>query len=424
MVNITGLFPKQQVVVKNILSSNAKYHIIKAGRQSGKSFVMSKLLIAFALTTSNNILVATPLLSQGMVIRDNIMSTKGIRVFLTKATLRKSSPMIIEFISGCKVFFRSTKVKDGLRSGSYQYVFVDEFAFINIDTWYDEIRPLGNARRDSKFILASTPKGFANIFYEMYALGENPDEEFYNKYDMHYSDNPEYDMKEVRTAEIIYPEKKFLEEYEGEFQSDGGDVFANLKAVMTIDKNLMTVDPMDRYFGGIDWGRVVDSSVLTIVNSNLEQVYVQEFKGDWAIQAKDMSIPINHFKAITYVESNGPGDAALSHLRPHCQNIREFFTTNKKKTILVEYLRGLMIKEGIQLQNNAKQYKELANYTWLRTSTNLYNYTHRPGEHDDYIDSILFAIHAHKQHSKGVDTVIYDTGNAFYDRYNEQSFFD
>lgn len=413
-IELSGLLSRQRELINNIVSSNAKYHIVNASRQSGKTYTLSKLAIILAFEKpSSKILSVSPSYEQSRVLFDNIMNTTNISYFISH--VKNGKPYEITFINGTKIFFRSAERGDLIRGGSYDSVICDEFAFFKADVFNTVIRPTTAAKKGSKIIIASTPKGVYNDFYDMYNLGITGDPN-YLTHTMHYTDNTYYDLNEVEDARKRLPKSIFDQEYEALFIDGGGDVFENIDNVSTI-KSYNSLTKGSAYYAGIDWGRVGDSTVLTIINSSKEVVLINEFSGDWGKQINDLGLILNQYKPLLYAESNGIGDPLISQLRTIYGNIRPFVTSNSSKQEIVERLKLDIINSSISLPSVElcfKLNKQLSNFTFSMSRTGLITYHHRPGEHDDYVDSLMIANYAFNNHHKSFKNIRIERKTKFY----------
>jgi len=395
---INGLFPAQKALINDIFKSDKKFHIINASRQSSKTFSISKLVIMFAMTTNDNILVTSPSYEQARLVYDNIINTVNIDTLLLKK--KSSKPYELLFQTGARVSFKSAERYDNIRGGSYLYVICDEFAFFKQDVFDTVIRPTTAAKKNSKIVIASTPKGIDNDFHKMVELCDINDNYVY--YFLHYSQNPYYDLDEVKDAKLRLPSPIFRQEYEGEFIEDSGDVFEFLDDI-TVLNNWQNVKQNEQYFAGIDWGRADDKTVLTILNSKRETVFIQSWnKITWDTIINNISIPLKLYRPITYAESNGIGDPLISQLMKSYSNLKPFTMSNTSKREIVELLKMNIYKKDIKIANSTlcpELKKELSSFTFSQTKTGLLSYHHSPNGHDDYVDSLCLANYAFEKHN-------------------------
>jgi len=399
MITIKGLTDAQTKIAYEILHSNDKFHTIKASRQSGKTYLLSHLAFMFGLYIKDNILVVSPTYSQVRLIYDNMLKIKNSKYFISEK--RESAPFHIKLKTGSTITFKSADRPDMLRGGSNQIVLIDEFAFTKDNLLEEVIRPTTAAKKGSKIILSSTPKGTENAFYDYYKNGEQGMHN-YKSYSFSYKDNPYYDLNEIENAKLSLPNNIYLQEYEAEFIETNGDVFGDFSKVMTIAQ-FSNIIPIKCY-AGIDFGRANDDTVLTILNEKREVIFMSEFKGDWPVIIDELSIILNKYRPITYAESNGVGDPVISLLLTKYKNIIPFFQTNETNNQLVEKLLLDINKEAISLPDInllPKLTNQMNTFSYTLTKTGKISYHHKPSYHDDYLFSLMLANKCLDDNSKG-----------------------
>jgi len=395
---ITGLTNKQKEIANDILNSTEKIYTIKASRQSGKTFLMSYLGVIFGLTYNDNIMIVSPTYSQVKIIYNNILKIPNIHQIIKNK--KEGAQITISFKTGSTLFFKSGDRPDSLRGSSNKIVLLDEFAFTKENLLEEVIRPTTNAKVGSKIIIASTPKGTENTFYKYYMNSVNGMTGF-KHYDFSYNDNPFYDLLEVENAKLSLPLPIYLQEYEGQFIENNGEVFGDFRNVMNVIE--FKIPTLQKCYAGIDFGRANDDTVLTILNNNKEVIFMKEYKGDWSLIIDNLSEDLIRYKPITYAESNGVGDPVISMLKKKYNNIIPFFQTNETNNSLVESLI-LNINQGtISLPSvniAPKLSSQMNTFSYTLTKQGKISYHHKPGYHDDYIFSLLLSIRCHEEHNK------------------------
>jgi len=393
------LHKRQKEIINDIIKSDAKYFIINASRQSGKSVALSELVRYFALTTINQkLLYITPTYGLASTFFDNIIdSLYGIPVIQNA----NKSKLTIKFKNNSTLIFKSAERFDNIRGLSVDYLFLDEFSFFKIGAW-EAIKPTVAAKINSKVIIASTPKG-KNLFYDLAMLGQSQNDR-YKYYFMHYTDNPMYDMQEVEDAKKVLPESMFRTEYEAEFLDDGGTVFKNIKQHQIITSWINPI-ATSKYYAGLDIGKH-DSTVLTILDQAGYVVRVFASKEKSYSLILDELVPIlKEYKPIVYVETNGVGDVFYDMLVLKYSNITPFRTDNNSKTEIIELLMANLDDAKLKLPT-----KELCPELDLQFATFTYVYTPKArkitycamnGFHDDNIISIALANKCKTDNSRG-----------------------
>lgn len=393
--------------MNEFFDTHSTYNILNAGRQSGKTYTLARLVFILGIFHNNTkILVAAPYNTQSDTFFYNVMQIERSYDMIKKSV--QSPYKSIELINGSVIDFRSVDNPKSIRSKSYNYIFCDEFAFFKDGAFDLAIVPtLIASGNNCKLFFASTPNGTTGLFYDMAMKGRDVNEDDYSYYYMNYNDNPHRNLDIIESERLRQPSKRFNQEFLGEFIDDGGEVFEGIDDVSILIK-YQEYQPGNRYTAGIDWGKVSDKSVLTILDKDRNVVFIHSYSGDWNKQINDMAVVLNKYRPIVYAESNGLGDPLVSQLRTKYSNIREFVTTNTSKKEIVEQLRMTIVLKDISLPTSKlcpELINEMTNYTYSLTKTGLITYHHKLGEHDDYLDSLMIANYAHSKHSVGFKAV-------------------
>lgn len=363
------------------------------------TLIMSRVTAVLAITKPNiKILVATPYSSQVDTYYENLIAIEGISDFIEKD---KGHPYrTIKLKNGSVIDFRTTDNPKSVRSKSYSYIFLDEFAFMKEEAFNLVIGPtLIASGNDAQLYFLSSPKGLSGLFYDLaHKYKGNPD---YRRWDAFYEINPRANMKFIESERLRMPKPEFRQEYLGLFEAAGGDVFEGLKKVLVLKEFPDFVEGA-RYYVGIDWGKSNDSTVVVILNEDREVVFVKEFGGDWIIQGNDMATYLNKFKPYaTMAESNGVGAFAIDNLNDkYGGGVEDFFMSNSSKKEIISDLRASIMLGDIKLPDVdlcEKMFHQISNYTYSKTKTGLLTYHHRPGEHDDYVDALAIANYCYNQ---------------------------
>jgi len=391
----------QKRIKDHILKSDAKFHIINSSRQAGKTTLLTMLVIYYATSFSNlKILWVAPVFST-IKLTFNFIINKLIESGAIKNFSR--GDQTIEFINGSVIYFKSSTMYDNIRGGSYDYAFIDEFCFIPPEAWQEAIRPTLNVR-GKKAIIASTPKG-KDLFYQLAKSGEDPDEPLYTYDYMNYIDNPYYNLNEVEDARKTLPNKVFLQEYEGQFLDDGGSVFENIKELATI-KNWEDPKPGRRYFAGLDLGKQVDYTVLTIMDDIGNVVYIYREKlTSWSLMTEKIISILKRYNAYLTIEINAMGDPIYEMIKKQYSRVEPFSTTQSSKETLIESL--IMAFNDMEIYIPTKElfpplHNELELYTFdYNKKTRTIKYGAPVGHHDDTVMSLGFCLHSKKNFKTG-----------------------
>lgn len=394
-VNISDLNKRQTDIVNDIIKSKGvtKYFVIRAGRQSGKTFCISRLAIYLCLkhpNTVNSFILAWH--RQNKKVYTEML--KIIPEQIIKRTLNGDGERSIEFINGSVLHFLTASNYESIRGSTFDSVIGDEVAIWRPEA-LDIIKPTVAAKKDAIFVMSSTPKG-RGPFYEEALKGMDPSNDFVKHYQMTYLDNDQYDMREIEEQRKSMSEVVFKQEYEGEFCFGKSSVFGTFSPHQTILK-WSNPDPNELYFFGLDnSGSGEDFTVITIMNSKLQVCY-QEILETMSIpdQVEYIGQIIKRWNATGYSEKNGIGAGISDYLKlNHINKVFDFWTSNEsKQEMITKFLYalnsgqiGLPSGELCPVLEN-----EMSIYSVQRTPTGKLNYSHPKGCHDDTVDSLLLA---------------------------------
>jgi hypothetical protein len=401
----------QKRIIKNLIAGNEKINCINAARQSGKSFMLQQLLLYFSLNEKCDILVVSPINSQNLKIYDSVFNAlfkSGVIIHSnrTEKTLR--------MINNSVIYFKSAENYDNIRSGTYKYVFCDEFAFFKKDAWVDAINPTMAAKKGSRAFLFSTPRG-KNNFWEYCVLGQNTEELNYSYNYMSYLENPHMDLEFVEECKKRYPPAKFDQEFMGAF-IDSATVFDGFESCATIN-NFEKPIAGKKYYAGIDLANKVDRTVVTIIDENGRVVYIYSVHhSSWkVIVEKILKILTEYNDPDTLVEINSIGDVIFEMLSDKYNNLFPIFTANNNKQIYIEDL----IKEfsdktiSIPIRKCCEYLHEELDTFEMNYSPKSRKiiYSARVGFHDDHVISLALANKSRKD-NKYVNE---DNGYGVYD---------
>ena len=131
--------------------------------------------------------------------------------------------MIINFINGSSIKLLSADSPDSIRGFRFNYVIIDEAAFVKSLTIDQAILPTLNPN-GRKCLLISTPKS-KNHFYNWFM---KPDV-FSMRFKL--EDCPYINQEVIDTARKSLPRDIFLQEYEAQFVDSSNDVFQKIDQV-------------------------------------------------------------------------------------------------------------------------------------------------------------------------------------------------
>jgi PBSX family phage terminase large subunit len=377
---------KQSEIINGVLNTEAKYHVVSLGRQSGKSLMAMNLVLYWAINHRPcKILWISPVYSQANKVQHEL--DEAIRNSNIIETCNYSDNYI-KLKTGSEIYFRSAERYDNIRGYTFDYCIVDEAAYIKEEAWLSAIKPT-LAVRGKKILFLSTPKG-KNWFYNLYQLSNGNSN--YKAYNGPTSTNPLVKQSEIDEARQTLPPNIFRTEYLAEFVDDGGEVFQNLS------NNTFNQWPKANgtVYCGIDLGKQNDYTVATFIDKtgNIVEIY-RNNQTEWSTLINDLSALINKYNAAAYVEVNSIGDVVYEQLKSKVKQIEPFVTSNKSKAEIIEGLI-LDLNEG-NIKIPSKElfpalYNELSVFTYeYNPKSRSVRYGAPNGHHDDCVMSLALA---------------------------------
>lgn len=409
-ISINDLNKRQTEIFKSVINtpaSETKYHIIRASRQSGKSFLIIRLAIYFAFSKPNQ---KGGLISASFVQFEKVF--KDIIDICPPGLIHSSSKGIntIIFANGTSLQFFTAKNYNSIVGNTFDFLIGDEVALYPPGA-LEIITPTLAAKKEAKAVFASTPRG-KNDFYTYCVKGMDTSQSFYKHYRMMYTDNEQYDLREVEEKRKIMPEAIFKTEYLGEFVFGKSSVFGDFAKYQLI-KNWILYEG-NQLYAGIDWaGDGEDSTMLTIMDAFGKILYMFEPESNnIPEQVNELSLVLKKYNyPITYSECNGLGLGATEMLQLKANNIYKFYMSNTSKNDVVSTFILNMNENGILLPTVdlfPKLDTEMVAFVVSRTANGSLTYAHSKGFHDDSVDSVLIANYARNKMAN-IGGVIFDT---------------
>ena len=210
------MYPFQKEMVGTF--HNNRFTICKLPRQSGKTTTMVSYILHYVLFNesvnvailANKAATARDILSRLQLAYENLPKwlQQGIMSW------NKGS---LELENGSRIVASSTS-SSAVRGGSYNLIFLDEFAFVptNIaEEFFSSVYPTISSGKTTKVIIVSTPNGM-NLFYKLWTDAETK-KNTYVPIEVHWSEIPGRDEKWKKETISNTSETQFAKEFECEF---------------------------------------------------------------------------------------------------------------------------------------------------------------------------------------------------------------
>ena len=237
------MYPFQEKLIHNFHKN--RFNICKMPRQTGKSTTCVSYLLHYAVFNDNvNIAI---LANKASTARDLLgrlqLAYENLPKWMQQGIISWNKGSL-ELENGSKISSNSTS-SSAVRGGSYNVIFLDEFAFIPnhiADDFFASVYPTISSGQSTKVIIVSTPRGM-NHFYRMWHDAERGKNE-YVPTDVHWSEVPGRDAAWKEQTIANTSEQQFKVEFECEFLGSVNTLINPSKL-----RNLVYEDPIKRNAG-------------------------------------------------------------------------------------------------------------------------------------------------------------------------------
>lgn len=233
----------QEKLINNF--HNNRFNICKMPRQTGKSTTVVSYLLHYALFNDNvNIAILANKASTARDLLQRLQTAyENLPKWLQQGILAWNRGSM-ELENGSKILAASTSAS-AVRGGSYNIIFLDEFAFVQnhlADDFFASVYPTISSGSSTKVIIVSTPHGM-NHFYRLWHDAEKGKNE-YVPTEVHWSEVPGRDDKWKAQTISNTSEQQFKIEFECEFLGSVDTLIAPSKL-----KSLVYDNPIKRNKG-------------------------------------------------------------------------------------------------------------------------------------------------------------------------------
>ena len=359
---------------------NNRFTIMKCPRQVGKTTTtVAFLLWTILFQDSQSIAV---LANRGETARGILgklqLAYENLPMWLQQGVVEWNKGRV-ELENGSVIIASSTS-GSAARSGSFNIVFLDEFAFVpsNIATeFFTSVYPVITAGTKTKIIIVSTPNGM-NLFYKIWTDAVNKNNN-YTPFEVHWSMVPGRDEAWKEETIRNTSEHQFRQEFETEFLGSSNTLISGPKLQQMVYKPPMLIhDKMNIYEHPIKGndndkkdhlycicvdvseGRNLDSSAFSIIDiSSTPYKLVATYKSSSISPMLFPTVIYNAAKlyneAYILVEiNNNPQVADIIHQDLEYENLWKVFTGNKQPQQLSSGF-GRGVQMGVKMSPAVKR---------------------------------------------------------------------
>ncbi len=377
---------------------------VNSSRQKGKSYMISNLLLYFAINfaKTNNYCVS-PTLKQSKAIYKVIMDAIGNSGVVKS---KNATDLTITLINGSTINFKSAEQRDALRGFTADFLCIDEAAFIPDEIFY-LILPWTDAKK-APILMTSTPfvKGGFFFNYFNYGLEHSHNTVTINWRDPKYKESIEKILPPEKLEEYrqVLPSNVFKTEYLGEFLDEDGAVFVGLKDILCDT----AITATDRLYVGLDFSNQGenDYTVISIFNQNGNQVYIKYFNntsplGQIVKIVKELE-PLADQIDVIACELNSIGTPYTDLIKEKSQILEDkvegFQTSNTSKNAIVLNMQTAIENKNVTLLPDDKEIREFGYFTaTYNPKTRNVSYAAPQGLNDDCVMATLIAYNAYRE---------------------------
>lgn len=395
MQTIKLTLPKLHPGQQTIKDQGRRFEIICCGRRFGKSVMSRDKLARTALAGKPTAYFAPTYKMLADYWRETVAVLHPV---LDKSNVQEKR---LQLMTGGVIDMWSLDDPNAARGRKYAHIAIDEAAMIARlqEAWQEVLRPtLADYAGSASFY--STPKG-RNFFWQLWQRGQDESQPEWASWQMPTSANPYILPEEIEAARLELPERAFAQEFLAQFLEDGGGVFRGVLEVATATPQDKAIEG-HQYVIGADWGRQNDFTVLTVIDTNTnELVYIDRFNQiEYITQSGRLKALCERFKPIAvYAESNSIGEPIIERLLREDIPVRPFVTTNASKAQIIDGLSLAFERQELKILNEPTLIGELQAYEMERLPSGLIRYGAPSGMHDDCVMSLAMAWYGASQGS-------------------------
>jgi len=382
--------PKRHRGQRQVVDSCERFNVLACGRRYGKSALGEDILAEDAV---DGFPVAYFEPTNKMLMDAWRSMTSILAPITAKVSVQEHR---IELITGGSITCWSLEKPDGCRGRKYRTVVIDEAAMVRnlSDAWNGAIRPTLTDMHGGAWFL-STPRGL-NYFHTLYQRGISEDEEWHDwaAWQMPTTANPFIDAEEVASAKRETPEQFFRQEYLAEFLDVEGAVFRHINERIDANCEQDEALPGHEYVMGVDWGKLNDWTVITVIDVKLRAVvHITRINQiDYKTQIARLKAVYSWFRpSVIKAEANSMGEPLIEELRDASLPVTPFTTTNASKQVVIDALSMAFDRGDITIPDIPFLTSELVGFEAQRLPSGLLRYSAPEGMHDDCVISLALA---------------------------------
>ncbi len=379
-------YKAQQDFIDKFVTTEDLFGVLVSPRGSGKTLAAINYALYWALQKKNlKIGWCSPTFSQAKSVLDQIVAAAPDLVVSSNRM-----EAVVTLINGSTIKFLSSDSADNIRGFRFDYLILDEAAYIKQSVIDTILLPTLNPN-GKKCLLVSTPAG-RNHFFSWYM------KEDVVSHRITLEECPYISQTLLDEAKKSLPEDIYAQEYLAEFRDSANDVFKSISNVAFVGEYREGGD----VYIGVDTGLSDDASVLTCISPIGRVMKIVTLRNtDISTVATTFTRELQNYNVVGgNIEINGIGRGVYDLMRDKFRRVKAFTTTQNNKTEMVRKTIHDIESMTIELPSEElcpDLHKEFATYTYKLSPTGKLSFGHMNGAKDDHVDSLLLANYARVQ---------------------------
>lgn len=206
---------------QQVADCSTRFRVLVAGRRVGKTMLAIREMCKFARLPNRNIWYLTNSRQQAK----NLVWNKLVKKLKTLNWVRtvNISELAIELVNGSRISLKSAEQGDNLRGESLDFICIDEFCDIELETIWAQIIRASLSDRLGHALFTGTPKAgnqYARDLYDNYLTKSN-----WQSFTFTTAAGGFVDAEEIEQARQDLSPKVFKQEYEASWESLGNVIF-------------------------------------------------------------------------------------------------------------------------------------------------------------------------------------------------------
>jgi len=399
-----SLQPYQMKMVENMQKKPRALFCM--GRQSGKDFTISVFVIWRCICNSNEkLLIVSPAQRQSTLLFERVMSfiAGSLELF---DSVQKSSMEVLEFTNNSKIYnLPATSYIRGFTEVTG--IFFNETAHGLEEEVFASCEPM-LATTNGFLHQFSSPSGCVGKFWDCY---NSP---LYWKMKPIYPSRfglPSSVNKYVSKQWLVLQKQTLTSvQYDMEINANFSEAVNNFFSASVLDRITQEYDfvnfPQEglTYYLGVDWGRMKDMSVLTVVSEDgmkqLKVVLIKAFRKPFSEQVHEIIKLYQKFRfRKATVEYSGLSMGPCEQLKEAGLPIEFFVPTITEKEQAFNNLLKVMESDLLTIPKHSLLQYELRTFQYEINPQGRMRLHHVTGGSDDYVDSLCFSVLSSRKES-------------------------